>query len=313
MGSLIPLIVVGLKITVVSKLQGEDTNRRVLRVAPLFTLVVYNTFIFRFSFLPPTMTASRIWTIVYCFAPFASALTTQQSTSQQHPPRSREQTMYKFRTSSPLSASVEDELDCDPCAKFLVEDGQDIDLDRREAFFSMLGMAWAAGSLPASLLTMTPEPANAVYGTDAKIELPNPVQSMTDRATKQCLVESLGTRECLVYADPNNKLYQGADGKLLLNRIDVASKSLSQLPPLIESKKWSQVTGVLTGPMGELILTMNQLVELSENKAAAKSLVAQVKTDLYAISAAVGRKEVSSALKSHQAATDHLVAFVTEL
>eukprot|EP00977_Amphora_coffeiformis_P024963 scaffold17767_cov168-Amphora_coffeaeformis.AAC.1 len=258
------------------------------------------------------MTALRILAVVYCIVPFVAALTTQ-STSQQ-PPRSRQQTQHQFRSSSKLSSSEQDEFDCDPCAKFLHEDGEDIELDRREAFFSMLGMAWAVGGLPASLMTtMQPEPAHAIYGTDAKIELPNPIQSMSDRATKQCLVESLGTRECLVYADPNNKLYQGADGKLLLDRVDAASKSLGLLPSLIESKKWSQVTGVLTGPMGELIRTMNQLVELSENQTAAKKIVAQVKTDLYAISAAVGRKEVASALKSHQAATDHLVAFVKAL
>ena len=184
-------------------------------------------------------------------------------------------------------------------------------MDRREAFFSMLGMAWAAGSLPVSLLT--PEPAHATYGADAKIALPNPIESMTDRATKQCLVESLGTRECLVYADPENKLYKGADGQKLLERVDAASKSFTQLPALIENKKWSQVLGVMTGPMGELIRTMNQLVELSENKAIAKSKVGVVKTDLYAISAAVDRKQVDAALKAHQAATDHLVDFVKSL
>jgi len=262
------------------------------------------------------MTVLRGLITFYCIVSFAVALTTQstgQHQQQQQPPRSRQQTQHQFRSSSPLYSTAQDESDCDPCAKFLHEDGEDIDLDRREAFFSMLGMAWAVGGLPASLMTVGSEPARAVYGTDAKIELPNPVQSMTDRATKRCLVESLGTRECLVYADPNNQLYQGADGELFLDRVDAASKSLSTLPTLIESKKWSQVTGVLTGPMGELIRTMNHLVELSDNQTAAKALVGQVKIDLYAISAAVGRKEVASALKSHQAATDHLVAFVKAL
>ena len=48
-------------------------------------------------------------------------------------------------------------------------------------------------------LTMLPCVTNAVYGSDAKMTFPDPIQSMSDRAGKQCLVESLGTRECLVY------------------------------------------------------------------------------------------------------------------
>ena len=242
----------------------------------------------------------------------SSALLTQGRNGH-HPRSLREDHQWQFRTPSSLSASPEKEkLDCDPCASNLPED---VDLDRREAFFSMLGMAWAAGTLPAALLTTTSpqDAAYAVYGSDAKIELPNPIQSMTDRATKQCLVESLGTRECLVYADMENRLYQGADGKLLLERVETASQSLGRIPALVEAKKWSQVTGVLTGPMGELIRTMNQLVELSENKVVAKSKVTQVKNDLYAIAAAVDRKQIDVALKSHQDATNHLVDFVKAL
>lgn len=182
-------------------------------------------------------------------------------------------------------------------------------MDRRGALSSLFGLTATAFSLLGS-----PAPASATYGLDAKIEMPNPVQGMSDRVNKQCLMESLGNRECLVYAEDASKfLYKGADGQRLLDRIQASAKSLSDLPPLIESKKWSQVVGVLTGPMGELIRTMNQLVELSEDKALAKSKVNQVKTDLYAITAAVDRKQVDSALKAHSAATVHLVEFAKEV
>ena len=43
-----------------------------------------------------------------------------------------------------------------------------------------------------------PSRASAVYGADAKIEIPDVIQGMSDRTNKQCLVESLGNRECLV-------------------------------------------------------------------------------------------------------------------
>ena len=78
-------------------------------------------------------------------------------------------------------------------------------LDRREAAFAMLGTIWATSTTAFSF----PEPASAAYGVDAKIELPNMVENMSNRASKQCLVESLGNRECLVWMDPENKLYQG--------------------------------------------------------------------------------------------------------
>jgi hypothetical protein len=250
--------------------------------------------------------------LAHVLASVAGLSTTQQHAGRcQNPPVTRQQIRQVARLPQLRAVSEDNEMECDPCARFEPEDN--VDLDRREAFFSMVGMAWAAGVLPAALLD-APQPANAVYGLDAKIELPNPYQSLSDRQNKQCLVESLGTRECMVYEDSANKLYQGANGKLLLDRVEAASQALSQqVPLLVEAKKWSQVTGVLTGPMGELLRNMNQLVELSENKDLAKSNVNLVKTDLYAMSAAVDRKQGEAVLKSQAAAMGHLVDFVTSL
>jgi hypothetical protein len=198
---------------------------------------------------------------------------------------------------------------CDPCQEI---PSKDLTLDRREAAFAMLGTIWAAGAVPTALLF--PEAARATYGTDAKIQLPNPIESLTDRATKQCLVESLGTRECLVYAgDADSMLYKGADTQLLLQRIEQAASALATIPVLAVDKKWSQVTGILTGRMGELIKTMGQLADLSANSDAAKVKVKAMKTSLYAMSAAVDRKDQTTLLKSHAVATNELVAFVKSL
>ncbi|KAL7568796.1 hypothetical protein ACA910_007216 [Epithemia clementina (nom. ined.)] len=162
----------------------------------------------------------------------------------------------------------------------------------------------------------------AAPGDEANIQMPNILQGFQDRATKQCLVESLGNRECLVYAgDEQSRLYQkGANNQVLLDRLELASRALANVPPLIDSKKWSQASGILTGPMGELIRTMSDLASASANDSSAVKndplklmMVQKFKTDLYALSAALDRRDGATALKYHQAATDDLVAFVKAL
>jgi hypothetical protein len=184
---------------------------------------------------------------------------------------------------------------------------EDFDLDRREALFAMMGSVWAATSV------FAPQPANAVYGSDAKIELPNVVEGITQRVNQQCLVESLGNRECLVYLDPANKLYQGADNQVLLQRVEKASGALATIPELVESKKWSQISGVLTGPLGTLLSTMNQLVKASDNESRVNELAQKAKSDIFAIGAAAERKQGDAVLQAHKDATDSLVAFSRSL
>ena len=191
---------------------------------------------------------------------------------------------------------------CGRCPEDRDDDGSD--LDRREALFAMFGSV---------LATTVPSAAWATYGDDAKIELPNPMEAITNRVNGQCLVETLGNRECLVYLDPANKLYQGADNALLLARMEKASESLALIPGLIEQRKWSQVSGVLLGPLGTLVETMNQLTKLSANGSKAAALAAKTKTDMYDIFQAAERKQGEKALIAHDKATKNLVAFVKAL
>lgn len=189
------------------------------------------------------------------------------------------------------------------CPAYLDEEGST--MDRREAFFATIGSLIATMSLPSAV--------SAAYGQDAKIELPNPVESMSNRVSQQCLVESLGNRECLVYLDPANKLYQGADAQKLTEQIEKASASLATIPALIEDKKWSQVSGVLLGPLGTLSSTMEQLTKLSPNNQIAVDLAKKTKTDIYAIAQFAERKQSDNALAAHVQATGHLVAFFKAL
>uniref|UniRef100_A0A7S1FT36 PS II complex 12 kDa extrinsic protein n=1 Tax=Corethron hystrix TaxID=216773 RepID=A0A7S1FT36_9STRA len=100
---------------------------------------------------------------------------------------------------------------------------------RREALFALAGATWA---------TLNPLPASALYGSDAKMELPDVMDSLSARATgRQCLVESLGNRECLAYLDPEAKLYKKPDATILIGRILSSSEALSGVPTLVGAKK----------------------------------------------------------------------------
>lgn len=250
--------------------------------------------------------------LVALAAPPASAFTSGPSTSScrsSSPPGVRLSTDLRSRSSVPFPHGTSDDVNYDPCPDPI---GEDPNLDRREAAAAMIGRLWAAGALPSAVMGAGAAPANAVYGSDAKIELPNPVQGMYDRTTKQCIVESLGNRECLVYLDEANKVYQGADAAVLLGRIEAASEALATMPDLIADKKWTKVLGVMTGPMGTLGGTMDELAKLGSSSTAAER-AKKVKTDLYAIAGAVERKNPSDALKFHGAATADLVEFVKSL
>ena len=199
---------------------------------------------------------------------------------------------------------------CGPCPDDDDDDDENL-MDRREAAFALLGSLWATTT---AATTLMPSPANAVYGAEPKIELPNMLENMNNRANGQCLVESLGNRECLVWMDPDNKLYQGADTQKLLQKIDTSSVALTKIPELVEAKKWMSVKGIIAGPMGELLATMNLLAPLStQQPEKSSSLAKQVKLQIFAISAAADKKDGNGVMKSYQGATEALVAFVRSL
>ena len=250
-------------------------------------------------------------------APQRRLLTTtqQQAAAEQQPSGIQSATWRTNRMRASVVSQIDWESDEDPwehpCRPPLADDEENLDLDRREAVFAALGAVWALTGVGVMLLPAGA--AHAVYGTDARMELPNPYQALADRATKQCLVESLGNRECLVYADDANKLYQGANTVELIGRIDKAAAALATIPELNESRKWSQITGVMAGPMGELVRNMGQVADLTENADAARQLVAGTKKNLYALQDGVNRKDQKLVLQYHAAVTNNLVAFVKAL
>mmetsp|Transcript_19311 Transcript_19311/g.28932 ORF Transcript_19311/g.28932 Transcript_19311/m.28932 type:complete len:255 (-) Transcript_19311:1246-2010(-) len=212
-------------------------------------------------------------------------------------PHCRLQSQLKARVRSSDHKSKREKSKCDLCPE--------PEVDRREAAFALIGTMWSVGSLPS--------PANAVFGADAKIEIPNVMDNINNRVNQQCLVESLGNRECLVYLDPENKLYKGADSQILIERLEAATAALAEIPSLVSDKKWSKIQGVLTGPMNPLGVTMDKLSKISENEENCCKLEKVVKSDLYAIASAVERKQGDEIIKLHKKATEDLVAYAQAL
>jgi hypothetical protein len=89
---------------------------------------------------------------------------------------------FKMKISSRLSFHETSNKSCtNPCDKILDRE-DDIDMDRREAAFAMIGTIWAVTGgtiLPTAMLF--PGSANAEYGVDANLFIPNPYDALNDR------------------------------------------------------------------------------------------------------------------------------------
>ena len=206
------------------------------------------------------------------------------------------------------------------------EEEKDADETRREVLFSTIGAVWAtvttttsttittatvAAAAAGAAGKLTTQPAYATAGVDAKMEFPDIVGGMSDRANKQCLVESLGNRECLVYQEDSSKfLYQGADSTILLDRLRATFGALEQIPPYVETKQWTKVNGLLTGPMGQLSRTLTDIVKLHPQT---QSKAQQIKNDVFAMGTATQQRQPSEILKYQQLTIQHLTEFIQQI
>jgi hypothetical protein len=151
---------------------------------------------------------------------------------------------------------------------------------------------WASSAIASIVLwNHFDSPAYAAYGDSSNIELPSYIDF---------LIEKNKT------VDPATFLYKGADREVQLERIYAALSRIKTIPAITRDRKWSQVQGVLTGPLGTLIQTMNQVSGSSKDalKAAAK-----VKADLLAIGQAAAKKSEEGCITAAEAALQDLEAF----
>jgi len=174
-----------------------------------------------------------------------------------------------------------------------------------------MGGLWAVATTASSSTALLglPDPSLATAGVDANMAFPDVMGEMNDRATKQCLVDSLGNRECMVYkeTDPDKLLYKGINTQILVERTKKAATALREIPALVEKKKWNDINGLLIGPMGELSST---LTLLCGDDAAKTKLARTVKEDIFAMGTATTQRQQEVILKYHAAATMDLAKFL---
>lgn len=146
-----------------------------------------------------------------------------------------------------------------------------------------------------STAILIPSIANAKDGDSAKIVLPNYVEYLIEQNKR---------------TDPDILLlYKGPDIELQLRRIGEAAVRLPEVATLAEAKKWSQVQGIITGPLGTLLQTLNSVASIAGTKEAA-SAVKTVKQDLNDINAASQKKDSALCIKAAGKASVDLEKFV---
>lgn len=139
-----------------------------------------------------------------------------------------------------------------------------------------------------------PSITNASGGDSANIIMPNYIEYLIEKNK---------------VTDPADMLYKGPDIELQLKRIGEAGARLPEVAALAEGKKWSQVQGIITGPLGTLLQTMNNVASIAGTKEAAAA-AKSVKQDLNDINAASQKKDSTSCIKAAEKASTDLEKFV---
>ena len=100
-----------------------------------------------------------------------------------------------------------------------------------------------------------------------------------------------------------------------LRRLSDAANRLTDIQELAENKKWSQVQGVISGPLGTLLQTMNTVVSANGGDGTTKGkqvkeASAAIKGDIIAIGQAATRKSAEGCIQAADKAMGDLKIFV---
>ena len=166
----------------------------------------------------------------------------------------------------------------------------------RRNFLVELSSATAAAAILSGIASS--EPARAAYGTSSNMELPNYIEFLLEKNA---------------VPDEGAFLYQGPDPKVQLQRLLDATKRLDSIAPLAADKKWSQIQGLLTGPLGTLGQTLTAIASNASSKSSTAELTAKskkVKEDIFNINLAASKKNPEAVVANAKAAQASLEAFV---
>ena len=154
-------------------------------------------------------------------------------------------------------------------------------------------------------ITVNPLVANAAYGDSVEMEFPSYIEFLLEKNKK---------------VDPSAFLYQGADPEVVLKRLLLVQTKLNEIPLLAQEKKWSQVQGILTGPLGSLGESLNLIAKQTATTTTAataatpskkvQAAAKDVKADVIRIGAAATKKDGAECTAGAKQATIDLETFV---
>jgi hypothetical protein len=144
-------------------------------------------------------------------------------------------------------------------------------------------------------LSVGSSPAFAKYGASGNLGMPSYIDYLIEKNSNS--------------DDGKKVLYKGADPAVLLRRLQEADRRLDDISGLAEQKKWSQITGLLTGPLGTFSQTLNQIATPDSGKKVIDACKT-VKTDLIAIGRAASQKDGETCIAKAQQTSEDLDAFV---
>jgi hypothetical protein len=198
------------------------------------------------------------------------------------------ETMRFLFTSLLLIAVLENTLGYSNAPSGIKQATKNVGFDRR-AFLVGLGCSSVVAAFG------VPTVATAAYGTGTKVEFPSYIEFLIEKNKGP--------------ADPDTFLYQGADPEVLLKRLLAVDRKLAEIPQLAEEKKWSQVQGILTGPLGSLGETLT-LISKQNPKPEVKAAAKKLKNDLFGIGGAATKKDGKTCTEGAKQASLDLEAFV---
>ena len=144
--------------------------------------------------------------------------------------------------------------------------------------------------------SLLPSVANAASGASSNIVMPSYIDYLIEKNAQ-------------TDAPNPDRIYKGPDPETQLRRIGEAGSRIPEIAQLVEEKKWSQVQGIISGPLGTLLQDLNSVASIAGTKEA-KDAAKVVKADLFEIGAAAGRKDSAPAIKSAGKAAKDLEKFV---
>jgi hypothetical protein len=136
----------------------------------------------------------------------------------------------------------------------------------------------------------------AKYGASSNMELPNYIEYLVEKNSQGASTASIA-------------LYKGADPVVLLRRLQEANNRLNDIPTLAKERKWSQVQGLLTGPLGTLSQTLNQIATPDSDKQV-QAVSKKLKADLIDIGQAAAKKNAEDCSAKAEDASKDLVSFL---